>query len=395
MTEQMIEQPPRFVVSLDGVKAVREAIAPYFAVTDTTPDWPKPGYVRFRGRFLQDADACFDAVRALFEAQGFTPMVREENGRLALIGTPGVYAASPTQWGINLVLFLATVASTMLAGALYNGAFDGVAAGATGFFDLYGGIFRAVLQDWTLILSGWPFSLSILLILGTHELGHYFAARYHKVPVTLPFFIPLPISIIGTMGAVIRLKAPVKNKRALLDVGAAGPLAGFIVAVPIFIFGLATSQLGALPDFPFQYEGNSLVYIAAKFAVFGRYLPADGVDVYLNQVAWAAWVGMLVTGLNLIPVGQLDGGHVAYVLFGQKARRAYWPVLIGLTLLVLLGNTYIWVFWILLLLAFGRVYAEPLDDVTPLDVKRKVIAVVTLLLFVLVFVPLPFQLITP
>ncbi len=386
----MFEQTSPYVVSLTAVEAIREAIPHLFTVTDTTLDWPEKGHFRFRGQFVQEADACFDELRAAFEAQGFTPMIREEDGRLALFGLPHLFNPAPSSWHINLILLLATILSTMFMGAVYESAFAS-AAEATSFI----GFFQGIARDWRDIWLGWPFCLSIMTILGVHELGHYFAARYHKVPVTLPYFIPMPISIIGTMGAFIRLKAPVKNKRALLDVGAAGPLAGFIVAVPIFLYGLATSELGPLPTIPFEYEGNSLLYILAKFIIFGRYLPADGLDVYLNQVAWAAWVGMFVTGLNLIPVGQLDGGHVAYTLFGQKARRLFLPVVIGLLLLVILGNSFVWVLWIILLLLFGRMYAEPLDDVTPLDTKRKVIAVLTLALFVLVFVPLPFRLITP
>ena len=387
----MFDNSTPYVVSLDAVAAIREAIPHLFTVTDTTLDWPEKGYFRFRGRFVQDADACFDEMRSIFEAHGFTPMVREENGRLAIEAMPVVFNPSPSNWRVNLLLLLATILTTMFMGALYEGAFFPGDAEITSASQL----FQGIAQNWTDIFLGWPFCLSIMTILGVHELGHYFAARYHNVPVTLPYFIPMPFSIIGTMGAFIRLKAPVKNKRVLLDVGAAGPLAGFIVAVPIFLFGLYTSELGALPDYAFQYEGNSLMYILAKFIVFQRYLPADGMDVYLNQVAWAAWVGLLVTGLNLIPVGQLDGGHVSYALFGEKARRFFWPVIAGLVLLVVLGNTFMWIVWIMLLLAFGRMYAEPLDDVTPLDTKRKVIAILTLAIFVLVFVPLPFRLISP
>jgi hypothetical protein len=387
----MFENPSPYVVSLAAVEAIREAILHLFTVTDTTLDFPQKGYFRFRGRFVEDADTCFGELRSIFEAQGFTPMVREDNGRLAIEAMPVVFNPAPSNWHVNLGLLIATIITTMFMGALYEGAFFPSNVEITSGSQMVQGIAR----NWTDIFMGWPFCLSIMTILGVHELGHYFAARHHKVPVTLPYFIPMPFSIIGTMGAFIRLKAPVNNKRALLDVGAAGPLAGFIVAVPIFLFGLYTSKLGPLPDIPFQYEGNSLMYILAKFIVFRRYLPADGMDVYLNQVAWAAWVGLLVTGLNLIPVGQLDGGHVSYALFGEKARGFYWPVLIGLGLLVVLGNTFMWVIWIMLLLAFGRVYAEPLDNVTPLDTRRKIIAVLTLLLFVLVFVPLPFTMLTP
>jgi membrane-associated protease RseP (regulator of RpoE activity) len=249
------------------------------------------------------------------------------------------------------------------------------------------------LQIW----RGWPFSLSLLLILGAHELGHYFAARYHNVPVTLPYFIPLPfVSFIGTMGAFIRLKGPVKNRRALFDVGVAGPLAGLVFALPILWYGLATSDVGPLPPSGDYYlEGNSILYAAMKIGVFGRFLPDGNMDVQLNDIAWAGWVGLLVTGLNLIPMGQLDGGHTAYVLFGQRAKQFFWPILIGLLGLALLTNTTTWLVWIVLLYFLGRTHAEPLDDVTDLDPRRRAVAVFTLILFLLVFVPIPLQVIPP
>jgi membrane-associated protease RseP (regulator of RpoE activity) len=197
------------------------------------------------------------------------------------------------------------------------------------------------------------------------------------------------------MGAFIRLKAPVKNRRALLDVGAAGPLAGLCFALPILLYGLATSPVGPLPTDGYIAEGNSLLYLLAKLAIFGRILPSGGIDVSLNQVAWAGWVGLLVTGLNLIPVGQLDGGHVAYVLLGKKARQLFWPIIIGLGALVLLTGTVMWALWIVLLYYFGRFYAEPLDDVTPLDSRRRLVAIFTLFLFVLVFIPIPIRVVFP
>jgi membrane-associated protease RseP (regulator of RpoE activity) len=254
----------------------------------------------------------------------------------------------------------------------------------------------------------------MLLILGAHELGHYFAARYHKVPVTLPYFIPFP-SFIGTMGAFIRLKAPIKNRRALLDIGAAGPLAGMVFAVPILIIGLATSSVGPPPETGYYQEGNSVLYLLAKFVTQGQCLPdhspvcqalapvtdAGGggtratMDISLNQVAWAGWVGLFVTGLNLIPVGQLDGGHVSYVLFGRRARQFFWPAIVGLAVLALLTGASTWWLWIVLLFFFGRSYAQPLDDVTRLDPRRRAIAIFSLVLFFLVFVPVPIQLVLP
>ncbi|RMH00576.1 MAG: site-2 protease family protein [Chloroflexi bacterium] len=372
----MFGHVPPPLVPLETVEALRYSISDLFTVYDTTLDQPAPGQVRFRGQFLRDPANCYDELRARFERFGFTPLVRREEDRIALIALPVIFNPAPSRWWINLVLFLATIWTTLYTGALYE------SGELISFFDLGS------------LVKGIPFSLSLMLILGAHELGHYFAARYHKVPVTLPYFIPVPgsFSLIGTLGAFIQLKAPVKNRRALFDVGVAGPLAGLVFAIPILFYGLSTSAVGPLPvNTPYVAEGNSILYMLMKIAVFGRVLPGGGLDVQLNQVAWAGWVGLLVTGLNLIPVGQLDGGHVAYVLFGKRARQFFWPVLIGLGVLVVLTGTTMWLIWILLLYFMGRNHAEPLDDVTELDSRRRALAYFMLVLFVLVFVPVPLR----
>ncbi len=314
--------------------------------------------MRFRGKFVVDPADCYDELRRRFELHGFTPLIREEDGRLALIGLPAVFnPTEPSRW-INLALLIATIISTLLVGSLYS-------ANST----------AEIWQIW----RGWPFALSIMLILGCHEMGHYVAARYHKVPVTLPYFIPMPLSAIGTLGAFIRLQAPVKNRQALLDVGAAGPLAGLIVALPILIYGLLTSVTGPISPGAL-IEGNSLLYALTKISIFGQVLPTNGIDVQLNQVAWAGWVGLLVTGINLIPLGQLDGGHIAYTLLGEKAKLLFWPVIASLLLItgysILRGTpAYTWLLWVGLLSFMGRTYAQPLDDVTPLDPRRQAVAI--------------------
>lgn len=364
-------------VALGYVDALRHELAGLFQVDDTTIDWPQPGQVRFRGAFLCDPADCYKTLRGRFERHGFTPVVREEAGQIAITAIPEVFDPPASRWWINLILFLLTILSTLYVGAMNEPEF------VSGETIVWGEIWR-----------GWPFSLCILLILGAHELGHYFAARYHGVPVTLPYFIPVP-TIFGTMGAFIRLKAPVADRRALFDVGVAGPLAGLVFALPILFIGLLTSSIEPLPTTGYSMEGNSIFYALAKVLVFGRFLPAGGEDVFLNQVAWAGWAGLFVTGLNLIPVGQLDGGHVAYTLFGEKAKQLYWPFIIGLVLIALLVQTWAWTLWILLLFFLGRVYAEPLNDVTKLDGRRRLLGYFTLLIFVLVFVPNPIRIVIP
>ncbi len=259
------------------------------------------------------------------------------------------------------------------------------------------------------------FAFSILAILLAHEFGHYLAARYHGTAVTLPYFIPFPLSYFGTMGAFIRLKEPPKNKRILLDIGIAGPLAGLVVAIPILFLGLYLSNLDSLPlsaNAGVQLEGNSILYLLSKYIVFGQWLPnpgsygglhpviywiryfftgmpapLGGTDVVLHPVAWAGWAGLLVTALNLIPAGQLDGGHVLFVLLGNKAR-AILPFI--LTALVVLGTVWPgWWLWAFLIFILGRTYAEPLDQITALDPNRRAVAILGLVVFILVFTPVP------
>ena len=357
----MYNTPPAHTVVLTEVAALRRELESYFTIADITLDQPESGYICFRGQFLQEPTACFDELRQRFERHGFTPMFRQqEDGSTAVVAMPFVFDPPASKWVINLILLLATIAATLYTGAVYA---------ATSLDDIS-------------LWQGLPYCLSIMTILGAHELGHYFAARYHKVSVTLPYFIPFAfpnLFTLGTLGAFIRLKEPVKNRRALLDVGIAGPLAGLVFAIPILIYGLMTSEVASL-DIPaggaIMMEGNSILYASIKVAVFGQMLPGNGLDVQLNQIAWAGWVGLLVTGLNLIPLGQLDGGHCAYVLFGKQARHFFWPIILGLAILVAVSQTYTWVLWILFLFLFGRTYAEPLDDVTPLDKKRRLAGLV-------------------
>ena len=364
----MEETPPAANVTLEQVTGLRQHLSDLFMIEEMQLNTPQRGVVQFLGRMMCDPATCFETLKERFEEHGYTPMLREAKGnQQVLLAMPFVIEPTESNVWINLVLFIATVLSTMFAGAASDPAFTG-----------------------TELWLGLPFSLSIMLILGAHELGHFFAGRYHKVDVSLPYFIPLPISIIGTLGAFIRMRAPTLNRRALLDVGAAGPIAGMVFALPILIYGLMTSEMTNLPEGGYLLEGNSLLYSSLKYLIFGQMLPSGGVDVTLNQMAWAGWVGLLVTGLNLLPVGQLDGGHITFTLIGDAARLLYWPAiaaLIGIGLLT--GNALQWGIWAALLLLMRNRHAQPLDNVTRLDPARKMIAVICLLLFILVFVPIP------
>ncbi len=242
------------------------------------------------------------------------------------------------------------------------------------------------------ILLGFMFSIPLLSILGVHEMGHYTAARRHGVVVTPPYFIPAP-SFIGTFGAFIKIKSPVPHRNALLDIGAAGPIAGAVVAIPVLVIGLrlsvlkTTAELAAASAFPMwlQMPGESLLVRAASYAVLGS-IP-EGSAIALHPVAFAGWIGLLVTALNLLPSGQLDGGHIAYALFGAgyaKVARAIPYILIPMAYFWL-G----WGVWAALLFILGTRHPAPVFEEIPLSRGRRFVGAVSGVLFILCFTPSP------
>jgi membrane-associated protease RseP (regulator of RpoE activity) len=377
-------------------------------IQDITLGTVKSTYlVRYRGQLRGESEAAYDQLAGWLKPYQITPLFRWEEGRHCVLLVPGIPKPPPSNPMVNLGLAVLTLLSVLLTGGLYGLAENSLPP------DL-------LQAAWVLLSNGWPFALSMLGILGCHEFGHYLMGRHHGVHVSLPYFIPFPFSAFGTMGAFINMKEPPKNRKILLDIGLAGPLAGLVVAVPVLLLGLSLSNLGPLqPEAGqmLQLEGNSILYLLAKFAVFGQLLPAPttygdagpllywlryfftgtplplgGVDVMLHPVAWAGWAGLLVTTLNLIPAGQLDGGHVLYVLLGRERAKRILPfILAALVLLGFLWNG--WWLWAGLIFFLGRAYAEPLDQITPLDDQRKALAVLALIVFILTFIPIPFILI--
>jgi len=268
--------------------------------------------------------------------------------------------------GVQIGLFLATVLSTLFVGALHEGA-DPLARPSS-------------------LARGIPFAATLLSILFVHEMGHYVTARRSGVEVTLPYFIPAP-TLLGTFGAFIRMRPPIRDRGALLMIGAAGPIAGFLVALPAVWIGVATSHLAAVPDASIQL-GDSLVMRAAVWLIHGP-IPA-GQDLLLNSVGLAAWAGILVTALNLLPIGQLDGGHVAYALFG---RASVWIGLGTIAVMLMLARAWPgWIAWCVLPIVFGLKHPAPADPERPLTLRHRVVGWVALIVFAVCFIPVPLRL---
>jgi membrane-associated protease RseP (regulator of RpoE activity) len=218
-------------------------------------------------------------------------------------------------------------------------------------------------------------------------LGHYLTARAYGVHVSLPYFGPLPLPPMGTMGAIIRMRSPIPSRKVLFDIGIAGPLLGLVVAVPVLVLGLILSPVKPVSGVIFQ-EGNSLAYLLLKWIIKGP-IP-DGSDVMLHPMALAGWLGLFVTALNLMPLSQLDGGHIVYAVLGPRFRKAVWVFLAVLVGLFLVSHWEGWLVWVGLAVALGLRHPPPLDDVTPLDRTRRWLAVVALGLLIALVTPLPF-----
>ena len=353
---------------------IRELLANDFSVDDITMGAMKGRAVRVRGHFLTDAQRAYKRLAPAFRERGRTLLMRREEGETSLFIVSGTIAPTPNKRWLPLALAVLTVISILITATL-----------------------REVAElTWPNIVrglgNGAAFTATLLAILVSHELGHYFTARHFGVAATLPYLIPFPLSPFGTMGAVIMMKDIPPSRRAMLLIGAAGPLAGLIVTLPLLVLGLSLSEVQPLPSAGgYVMEGNSILYGLIKLLMFGRWLPQGGIDVMLHPVAYAGWAGLLVTSLNLIPAGQLDGGHAAYALLGAKSKYLTWAMIAVLIPMGLVWNG--WLLWAALIYLFSRTRAGPMDDVSPLTSLEMGIAIALLLLFGLTFTPLPLRLV--
>ncbi len=355
--------------------------------------------VIFIGDLLStDSEVAYTLIAERWYEQGYTPTLKRQQDKIALTAQPGVVDPQPSNPWINLGLGLITLLSVLFTGAVLEK------------MDL-----PTSFADW---LNGLPMMFAMMSILTAHEFGHYFAARYHKVAVTLPYFIPLPapISPVGTLGAFIQLRSPFINKKQLFDIGVAGPLAGLIFAIPLTIWGVLHSPIQALTGGG-TLEGNSIFYLTIKYLLHGQLLPSfdhyaswpvykqfafllvgripagGGHDIMINSFTLAAWFGLFVTAMNLLPVGQLDGGHLVYCLLGEKS---HWlgKSFVGL---MSLAGIFIWTGWllwaVLIILVIGTKHPAPLNELVPLGTPRTVLAYFMIILFIILFMPTPLQLI--
>lgn len=290
----------------------------------------------------------------------------------------------------HIALFIATLITTFFAGYLQGGN----------------------------IVSGLSFSISLIFILGSHEMGHYFYGRKYGILITPPYFIPVPPPFIaGTMGAFIKIKSQITSKKALFDIGVAGPIAGIIAAVPVLIIGIKLSQIVPVEDIGdinVIHLGDSMIFSFFVEMIHGNI--KDGYDLFLHPAAFAGWIGLFVTALNLIPSGQLDGGHIVYSLFNKKIHSVVSKISVLALIVLGLGTEPVvnlfssysinfnipdyllfsgwagWLIWAFLLVFMGTKHPPTIYEETDIGTKRKVIAVITLLIFIGSFMPVPFSL---
>ncbi len=341
----------------------------------------------YYGEPLDSREAVMQQAWPVFRDHGYEVTITRQTGEHALVAKPIDVGVDGIPW-TNVILFVATVISTLYAGARWyyvpNPFTNPVSA----------------------VMQAWPFAAAVLGVLGIHELGHYLLSRYHNVEATLPYFLPMP-TIIGTMGAVIQMKGQMPNRKALFDIGVAGPIAGLAATIVVTAIGLSLPPIDVpawVLNSPNTYEvrfGYPPLFEAIAW-LMGEPVGYDDPTKAVNPVMFGGWVGMFVTFLNLLPVGQLDGGHITRAILGK--RQGTVSALVPGFLFGLAGYLYyfedagsaigLWVFWGLLALVFAFVgSASPIYE-DELDMKRKIIGVSTLILGILCFTPIPIQIIS-
>jgi len=372
--------PPAYLAELEDT--LGRAVDDVLHVRDRRLRGP---VVVFHGDLRVAHERALDMLLLRFAPFGYTPFLRADGAGVTVQAWPLAEVAQQPRHLRALTLFALTVLSTFLAGAFF---FVGSET-----FDAY----RALrFPGW--LVSGAPFALTLLGILGVHELGHYFTARHYRASVSLPYFLPLPpiplptvgmLFTFGTLGAVIRMRSPARDRNSLFDIAAAGPLAGLLVAIPALILGLTWSRVvPATGDAGFGGFGYSML---TRLFVYLRFGPlSDGAAVATHPMADAAWVGCFVTALNLIPVGQLDGGRIAYALSAGRHRMLGMTTWVVLLVMGAVTGSLHWFTWAaLIFFLIGFDHTPPLDTLTPLTPARRLVGVGCLVLFVLLMPPMP------
>jgi membrane-associated protease RseP (regulator of RpoE activity) len=349
-------------------EALRTSIADVLSVHDRQI---RGGVIVFRGTLTTDAARASAVMRERFRPYGYTPFVRTGASGVVVQAWPSAGTVERPRVALSIALFALTCVSTLLAGAMHAGVVD-----------------FTVAPTW--LLTGAPFAATLIAILGVHEFGHYFTARHYRAVVSLPYFIPAPppLFLFGTLGAIIRMRSPVRDRNALLDIAAAGPLAGLVLALPALILGLAWSTWEPAPPGEYLRVGDSVATMLLTRLMMGA-APA-GMIVYTHPIADAGWVGLFVTALNLFPVGQLDGGRIAYALFGRRHRVvgfAVFAATLALGVITMALNWFVWAGLIVFLVGFA--HGAPLDDVTRLSPARRLVGWTCLALFILLIPPVP------
>lgn len=326
----------------------------------------------------------FDNLRRSLSKKGYIPMLRYEGGENLIYVVKKPKKKHKPIW-VNYVLMIATIITTVLTGSiLYMGKSDIYNRDISGLMPNVLEIFAPE----NLFFGALLFSLPLLSILFVHEMGHYYISKKHGIDTSLPYFLPIPPIFpnfnIGTFGALISSHEPMPSKKALFDVGIAGPIAGFIVAIPVTIIGLATSELVKVSEVAAGETilGSSILFsLIAEliFDVSGEYA------ISFSPIAFAGWVGLLITAINLLPAGQLDGGHIFRAFFGKKQKYAS---IVAVFIMVLTG----WFFFaIIIIFLIGVTHPPPLNDQTELDIKRKLLFFVALAILILCYIPFPFR----
>lgn len=354
----------------DDIEQIKGVVAKYFPIYNTQVHFDM---ITMSCNVDQNnLEQNFESLRKELKTISYIPLITKEKGEhlVHVVKSPPAKFRGP--W-LNLILLIATIGTTIWAGAtLWTSVFD------TGSF----------MESENLTNGALYFALPLMLILSIHEMGHYFAAKMHGVAASLPFFIPVPFTIFGTMGAFISIREPIPSKKALLDIGFAGPIAGFIVAIPVLCIGLVLSGDMTVPVQTGTLQGGTmLIGTSALFETFMALFGLGG-GSSIHPLAFAGWVGFFVTAINLLPVGQLDGGHIARAILGEKSKWAGYGA-IGAMLVLGLFFSSTWLFFALLIMFMGMRHPPPLNEVTNLDSRRKAVGIAAALMLVLCFVPVP------